>query len=270
MRFINKKPTKPLMVALGALPFALIIILYLYGSHVRLAENPKDKILPSVTQMSDAVERLAFTPSKRTGEYLFWKDTTSSLKRLFFGVLIAALIGLSAGIFIGALPMINATFSPFLTALSMVPPIALLPILFIVFGLGEVSKIVLIVIGITPFIIRDIQKRTQEIPKEQLIKAQTLGANTSQIISRVILPQITPRLIDSIRLALGTAWLFLISAEAIASTEGLGYRIFLVRRYLSMDTIIPYVLWIALLAFLMDLALRLINKKLFPWYGKGA
>ena len=63
-----------------------------------------------------------------------------------------------------------------------------------------------------------------------------------QVVYRVILPQVMPRLLDAVRISLGAAWLFLIAAEAIASTDGLGYRIFLVRRYLAMDVIIPYVL----------------------------
>jgi NitT/TauT family transport system permease protein len=74
-----------------------------------------------------------------------------------------------------------------------------------------------------------------------------------------------PRLIDSLRLGLGSAWLFLIAAEAIASTEGLGYRIFLVRRYLAMDVILPYVLWITLLAVTMDWLLRTLRARAFPW-----
>ena len=127
------------------------------------------------------------------------------------------------------------------------------------------SKITLIAIGITPFIARDIQRRTQEIPAEQLVKAQTLGASTSQILIRVVLPQIMPKLIDAVRLSLGAGWLFLIAAEAIASTDGLGYRIFLVRRYLSMDVILPYVAWITLLAFLVDYLLSKLNRRLFPW-----
>ena len=97
--------------------------------------------------------------------------------------------------------------------------------------------------------IRDLALRVCELPREQLIKAQTLGASTWQIALRVVLPQILPRLIDSLRLQLGPAWLFLIAAEAIASDSGLGYRIFLVRRYLAMDVILPYVAWITLLAF---------------------
>jgi NitT/TauT family transport system permease protein len=79
-----------------------------------------------------------------------------------------------------------------------------------------------------------------------------------------------PRLIDALRLSLGSAWLFLIAAEAIASTEGLGYRIFLVRRYLAMDVILPYVAWITLLAFAMDWSLRLLRTKAFGWAGAAA
>ncbi|HKK14956.1 MAG TPA: ABC transporter permease subunit, partial [Gammaproteobacteria bacterium] len=88
--------------------------------------------------------------------------------------------------------------------------------------------------------------------------------------TRVILPQTWPRLIDAVRLSLGAAWLFLIAAEAIAATNGLGYRIFLVRRYLAMDIIIPYVLWITFLAYVMDLGLRRLSRKAFPWYHTGA
>jgi NitT/TauT family transport system permease protein len=65
------------------------------------------------------------------------------------------------------------------------------------------------------------------------------------------------------------AWIFLISAEAIASTEGLGYRIFLVRRYLAMDIILPYVAWITLIAFLIDRALLWVSRRLFPWAHQG-
>lgn len=209
--------------------------------------------------------RMAFEPSKRTGEYVFWTDTISSLRRLGAGVLIAAVLGLCLGILTGAIPLLSALFSPLLTVLSLIPCLALLPVLFIVLGLGELSKIALITIGITPFIARDVQRRAREIPSEQIIKAQTLGANSAQTIIRVVLPQLMPKLINAVRLSLGAGWLFLIAAEAIASTDGLGYRIFLVRRYLSMDVILPYVAWITLLAFLFDFALRKLSQRLYPW-----
>ena len=242
------------------------MMLYIGASQQRLEENPNDKLLPGVEKMVTAIDRLALEPSKRSGEYLFWQDTSSSLQRLGMGVGISALIGLLVGLLTGAFPMVRAGFSPLITAIALVPPMAILPILFIIFGLGELSKVVLIVIGIAPFIVRDMQARTIEIPSEQLIKAQTLNANSWQILLRVLLPQIMPRLLDTVRLSLGAAWIFLIAAEAIASTDGLGYRIFLVRRYMSMDVILPYVVWITVLAFFIDWAIRFASARLYPWY----
>ncbi|MFK7861142.1 MAG: ABC transporter permease [Granulosicoccus sp.] len=264
-RLINQKPSPVYAWLLGLVPLLLLLVLYVFASEARLAVNPADKLMPSFASMQNAMVRMAFEPNKRTGDYLLWIDTWSSLKRLGTGVAIAACLGLVIGIATGAIPYLKSTFSPLLTFISLVPCLALLPILFIVLGLGEVSKIALIVIGITPFIAREIQQRAAEIPTEQLIKAQTLGANSAQIIARVLLPQLMPKLINAVRLSLGTGWLFLIAAEAIASTDGLGYRIFLVRRYLSMDVIIPYVVWITVLAILFDWLLRSLNKRLFPW-----
>lgn len=269
-KLINQHPGNALKLCLALLPFVLLIILYMVSSDARLEVNPNDKLLPSFSQIGDGLSRMALEPSKRSGEYLFWQDTGSSLRRLGLGVLIAASLGLIIGMVTGALPLFSAWMSPLLTVVSLIPPLAVLPVLFIVFGLGELSKVVLIAIGITPFIARDIQRRTQDIPSEQLVKAQTLGANTSQIMIRVLLPQVMPKLIDAVRLSLGAGWLFLIAAEAVASTDGLGYRIFLVRRYMAMDVILPYVAWITLLAFLVDLSLRQLNKRLFPWHEQGA
>jgi NitT/TauT family transport system permease protein len=268
-RLINLTPGKPGKLLLGILPFALLLVIYLIASDARLAENAADKLLPSFEQMGKAIGNLAFEASKRTGDYLFWQDTLSSLSRLGLGILIAAAIGFTLGLLTGAIPTLYAPLAPLLTVISLVPPMALLPVLFIVFGLGEVSKVALIVIGVAPFIARDIQRCTQEIPPEQLIKAQTLGASTWQILVRVLIPQLLPRLINAVRLSLGAGWLFLIAAEAIASTDGLGYRIFLVRRYLSMDVILPYVAWVTLLAFLVDWLLAKTSKVCFPWHHIG-
>jgi NitT/TauT family transport system permease protein len=266
MRLINRHPDRGSRLLLILLPFALLLFVYFSSSTARLADNPNDKLLPSASQMADALDRLAFSEDKRTGQYLFWVDSAASLKRLGIGLGVAALAGLALGIAAGSLPLFGAPLSPLLTVLSMIPPLAILPILFIVFGLGELSKVMLIVIGITPCIARDIEQRAREIPRELLIKAQTLGANTWTLILRLVLPQLMPRLLISLRLILGSAWLFLIAAEAIASTDGLGYRIFLVRRYMAMDVILPYVAWITLLAWLMDLGLRQLTRLCFPWY----
>jgi NitT/TauT family transport system permease protein len=267
MRLMNVRPDRQVAFYLAAVPFVLLAAAYFTGSGMRIADNPNDKLLPALSSMAQAVKHMAFEADARTGNYLMLSDTVASLGRLAGALAISTAAALALGILIGLLPAASALLAPFVGVVSMVPPLALLPILFIVAGLGENSKIALIVIGTLPCMIRDLTMRVQELPREQLIKAQTLGASTWQVALRIVLPQALPRLIDVLRLQLGPAWLFLIAAEAIASDSGLGYRIFLVRRYLAMDVIIPYVAWITLLAFLTDLALRLVQRKAFPWFA---
>jgi len=264
-RLINQVPGQGSGLLLGALPFLLILAVYLFASDARLAANPDDKLLPTFASFGEAVQTYAFEEDPRTGEYLLWNDTFASLGRIGIALGVSALAGLVLGILVGVIPYASASLGPVIAAISMIPPLAILPILFIVLGLGEAAKITLIVVGVAPVIIRDLALRVGELPSEQMIKAQTLGASTWQIILRVVLPQSWPRLLDSVRLTLGSAWLFLIAAEAIASTEGLGYRIFLVRRYLAMDVILPYVVWITLLAFFMDWLLRKLRTFASPW-----
>lgn len=255
---------------MGSLPILFLILLYLFLAAQRHAENPMDRILPLPSAMAEAMAGLLFQADQLTGRFLFWADTLASLQRLGIGLGIATLSALIVGLVLGVLPPMRATFGPLVTAIAVIPPIALLPILFIALGLGETAKIALIVIGIAPVMMRDIAAHVSDLPREQLVKAQTLGASSWQIMIRVALPQAMPRLLHALRLALGPAWVFLISAEAIASDVGLGYRIFLVRRYLSMDVIIPYVAWIALLAILMDVALTYVSRRAFPWaHGAG-
>jgi NitT/TauT family transport system permease protein len=265
VRLVNIRPSRRVAAMLGAAPLVLLVLAYLLASASRHALNPADKILPTPDAMIAAMRSLVLLPDAMTGQLLFWSDTFASLQRLGIGLAISTLSALLAGLVLGLIPAVRATLSPLVTTIAVIPPIALLPILFIALGLGETAKVALIVIGILPLMLRDIASHVEALPVEQMIKAQTLGASSWQLALRVALPQAMPRLIHAMRLSLGPAWVFLISAEAIASDVGLGYRIFLVRRYLSMDIILPYVAWIALLAIAMDWVLRQISTRGFPW-----
>ena len=264
-RLINQHPGRGARLALGVLPFVALLAAYVVTSHLRLAENPNDKLFPSLGTIASTFHTYAFEEDKRTGVILFWTDTWASLRRIGIALAISASSAMLLAITIGVVPRLRALISPALSTVAMIPPLAVLPILFIVLGLEETSKIALIVIGTAPCIARDLALRVGELPREQIIKAQTLGASTWQLAVRVVVPQMWPRLIDSLRLSMGSTWLFLIAAEAIASTGGLGYRIFLVRRYLAMDVILPYVVWITLLAVLADLGLRVLRARAFRW-----
>lgn len=265
LRLINATVSRGGALLLGTLPFAAVAIAYLFASSQRLAVNPSDKLLPSPAQMWSAFSDLATVPDKRSGDLILWADTYASLIRLFAGVGMATLVALSLGVAIGFIPRVRAFLLPLVTVVCVIPPLALLPILFIALGLGETAKITLIALGVTPVMVRDIANRVMELPPELVAKAQTLGGNSWTMVLRLVLPQVMPRLITCVRLALGPAWLFLIAAEAIASTEGLGYRIFLVRRYLSMDVILPYVAWITLLAVMTDWLLVRLSHVISPW-----
>jgi NitT/TauT family transport system permease protein len=265
MNATNRKIGPWARLTLGALPFAALIATYAIGSHFRRLDNPADKLLPSLDQIARTFWRMATVPDQRSGDLILWSDTIQSLARLGGGIAISAMIAVSLGVLIGYLPRARATLAPFVAAISLIPPITILPILFIIFGLGELSKVMLIVAGTAPIMTRSLAQAVMNIPSEQIVKAETLGANSLQMVFRVVLPQIWPSLFTAIRLGLVPAWIFLISAEAIASTGGLGYRIFLVRRYLAMDVILPYVAWITLLAYALDRFFYLLSHRLFRW-----
>jgi NitT/TauT family transport system permease protein len=268
-RGLHAVPPYWLNIALALLPFLLFLAVYLVAAEVRHEENPQDKLLPTLGKIVRAVEKVALVPDGRSGEILLWQDTAASLKRLVLGVAVADFIGFFLGLNMGLLPGIRGLSLPFLTFIANIPPLAILPILFITFGVDQLGKVMLIILGTFPLIARDIYLETAKIPTNVVVKALTLGASEFGVIYRVVMPQILPRLVDTVRLVLGAAWLFLIASEAIASQDGLGYRIFLVRRYLSMDIIIVYVLWITLLAYGFDFFLRLVVRWLFPWYSSG-
>ncbi len=248
------------------LPFVLLVVSYLVASELRHLDNPHDKILPYFSDMAKSFLRLSFERDLRTGDLILLSDTLASLQRLAIGVIIAALTGLLIGMNMALFRGMAAVLLPFTTFISIIPPLAILPILFITFGVEELSKVMLIILGIAPAITRDIFEEVRATSQEQITKALTLGASQLELVYKVILPQVMPKLIETVRLSLGSAWLFLIASEAIASSNGLGYRIFLVRRYLAMDVIIPYALWITFLGFAIDYGLKCILRWQYPWY----
>lgn len=258
---------------LSLLLFSILVVGYITVSYMRHAENPGDKIMPTVSQLLDGAKRAISID--RNGERPIIEDTLASLKRLGLGVFIGAFFGIVIGISMGLFPLFEALLLRFVLYVGKIPPLAILPLIFVFVGIGEQLKVILIIIGLafpialdTYFNVSPASKRG--VPRELLVKALSLGANTPEMVSKIVLPQIMPAALNAIRLNLLNAWLFLIASEAIAADVGLGYRIFLVRRYLAMDTIIPYVLWIAMLSFLFDAVIAWFIRHRYPWYQEGA
>ena len=276
-QLIHAKPNRFWSVTLSWFLFAAAVAAYLYVADVRHRENLEDRVMPTVTQMATGMYHAVMQPAEEdeqaaavggwldtVSRSMLWKDTRATSRRFFYSLALlipAVILGLHMGLF----PYVGEFFLRFVLFFDKIVALSLLPILFIAFGIDELSKIMLIVIGVTPTIILDTFNLTRGVPGEQVVKAFTLGAGDFDVAYRVVLKQIAPRVLNSIRLNLKAVMLFLFAGEMIASTDGLAYRIALLRRHMGMDVIIPYVLWVALLLFLVDLGMRVLNRKLHPW-----
>jgi len=278
---IHARPGKVAAFGLSWFLFVAGIAAYLWVAQARHHENPEDRVTPTLAQMAKGIYNAVLQPAEEdeaagseTGFFdklshsMLWKDTRATARRFLYALVLlipAVILGLHMGLF----PYVGELFLRFVLFFDKIVALSLLPILFIAFGIDELSKIMLIVIGVTPTIILDSFNLTRGVPSEQVVKAFTLGAGDFDVAYRVVLKQIAPRVLNSIRLNLKAVMLFLFAGEMIASTDGLAYRIALLRRHMGMDVIIPYVLWVALLLFLVDLTMRMVNKRLHPWFEEA-
>ena len=130
-RLVNLHPNRRSALTLGVLPFLLLLAAYLLGSNARLTANPDDKLLPAFSSIAATVHQYALEEDRRSGDVLLVVDTIASLKRIGLALGISAAIGVTLGLAIGSIPYLRAAFAPFVGAVAMIPPLAILPILFI-------------------------------------------------------------------------------------------------------------------------------------------
>jgi NitT/TauT family transport system permease protein len=280
---IDARPSRAATWTLSWFLFIAGIALYFNTARARHIENPEDKVAPNLKQLVQGFSDALLKPDgdqevnpddanapviTRFFKSMLWTDTIASAKRFGWAMLLlvpAVVLGLHMGLF----PVIGSFFLRFILFFDKIIALSVLPILFIAFGIDELSKIMLIVIGVTPTIILDTFNLTKSVPSEQLVKGFTLGARDFGVAYSIVLKQILPRVINSIRLNLKPVMLFLFAGEMIASQDGLAFRIALLRRNMGMNVIIPYVMWVALLLFLVDLSMRVLNRKLHPWFREA-
>jgi NitT/TauT family transport system permease protein len=280
---IHAQPSRTTVWILSWLLFTAGLASYFWVSRGRHLENPDDRVMPTIRQMVQGFSDAALKPAEddevaadaarqsliqKIRNSMLWKDTLATGRRFVISMALlfpAVLLGLHMGMF----PYVGSFFLRFVLFFDKIVALSLLPILFIAFGIDEMAKIALILVGVGPTIILDAFNLTRGVPKEQIVKGFTLGAGDFAVTYRIVLKQIWPRVLNSIRLNLKAVMIFLFSGEMIASQDGLAYRIALLRRHMGMDTIIPYVLWVALLLFLIDFGMRTLNRKLHPWFQEA-
>jgi NitT/TauT family transport system permease protein len=275
---IQVQPPRLWTQSLSWVLFVAGIALYAHLSYVRHKQNPYERVAPSVHQIVEAMKTAATEPAEEDMPLdpgatawqhirysMLWKDTVASSRR--FLIAMALLIPcIFLGLHMAIFPYFGAVFQRFVLFFDKIVALSLLPILFIVFGIEEWSKIMLMVIGVGPTLVLDTFNIAQSVPREQIVKAFTLKSSNLDVAYRIVLKQVLPQIINSVRLNLKPLALFLFAGEMIASTDGLAYRIAIMRRHMGMDVILPYLLWVALLLFILDASLRIANRRLHPWY----
>lgn len=193
------------------------------------------------------------------------RDTTISLIRLAVGFAFGVVIGFFVGLHVGMIPIVRTSLIPIFIAAAMIPPAAMLPFLIPIFGVGETIKIVFIFLGIgLPFIAADTIRSAQQVPKDMIDSAMTFGASEIGVIYREVVPFMIPRLLRSMKMALGSGVTYLMFAEGLVADAGLGYSLYRYGQNFQMDFVIPILAYATVIAFVLDqlvaLALRIKSK----------
>ncbi|HSC83462.1 MAG TPA: taurine ABC transporter permease TauC [Pseudomonas sp.] len=198
-----------------------------------------------------------------------WQHLGASLGRIGLGLLCAVLTAIPLGIAIGRNRIVRGIFDPLIEFYRPIPPLAYLPLIVIWCGIGELSKVLLIYLAIFAPIVIATATGVRNVDPTKLRAAQSLGATSAQLIRHVILPGALPEILTGVRIGLGVGWSTLVAAELIAAQRGLGFMVQSAAQFLVTDVVIFGILVITLIAFALELGLRVLQRKLVPWHGQS-
>lgn len=192
-----------------------------------------------------------------------------SLGRALLAFTIAALTGIPIGLMMGMSPTFNAVLDPFVQFLRPLPKLALIPLVVVWFGIGELSKFLLIYLGTVLTIIVASAAAVISVPEGRIRAALSLGASRPQLFRYVILPNALPELFTGVRVGIGIGWTTLIAAEMIAATSGIGWMVLNASSYLRTDIVMLGILILGTTGYLLDLSILAVQRYWIHWIGKG-
>lgn len=196
------------------------------------------------------------------------RDIFMSSYRVALGFLLSVAVATPLGIFLSVNKCFEAILGPTINFVRYIPSSALLPLFILWFGIGELEKVLIIFMSVTPYFAILVYDAAANTKKEYIETGYTLGAKRRDVIFRIIVPQALPGIWDAMRLIISTAWTFVILAEIVAATSGLGYLIITSSRFLQTANVIAIIIIIGLLGLLTDFLFRVTYKKFFPWAEK--
>jgi NitT/TauT family transport system permease protein len=199
----------------------------------------------------------------------FAKDIGMTVWRVVGGFVIAAVIAVPLGVLMGAYKPIEAFFEPFVSFARYLPASAFIPLLILWAGIGEAQKLSVIFIGSFFQLVLMIAVSVGNTRRDLVEAAYTLGAMDRGIVTRVLLPSSAPEIAETLRMVLGWAWTYVIVAELIGASSGIGHMITDSQALLATDQIIFGIIVIGLIGLVTDFAFKAFNRKLFPWAQIG-
>ena len=199
----------------------------------------------------------------------FAKDIGVTVWRVVGGFVVAALVALPLGVAMGAYKPIEAFFEPFVSFARYLPASAFIPLLILWAGIGEAQKLAVIFLGSFFQLVLMVAIAVGGTRRDLVEAAYTLGASDRGIIRRVLLPSSAPEIAEILRLVLGWAWTYVIVAELIGASSGIGHMITDSQALLATDQIIFGIIVIGLIGLISDFAFKWINRRLFPWAQLG-
>lgn len=202
---------------------------------------------------------------KLFAEFNFIHDIGMTVWRVFGGFILAAIVAVPLGIAMGAHKGVEAFFEPFVSFCRYLPASAFIPLLILWAGLGELQKLLVIFIGSVFQIVLMVAVTVGAARKDLVEAAYTLGANNTGIVRRVLIPGAAPEIAETLRLVLGWAWTYVIVAELIGSSSGIGHMITDSQALLNTGQIIFGIIVIGLIGLVSDFAFKALNRRLFAW-----
>ena len=192
----------------------------------------------------------------------------ASMLRVFSAFLLACVTAIPIGIAMGMSRVARGIFDPPIEFYRPLPPLSYLPLIIIWFGIDELPKVLLIYLACFAPLALAARSGMRSASQEQINAAYSMGASYGQVIMHVILPSALPDILVGMRIAIGFGWTTLVAAEMVAANVGLGQMVLNAANFLRTDIVMMGIFVIGVVAYLFDLLMRWVERKLVPWKGK--
>lgn len=195
----------------------------------------------------------------------FATDVAQSVKRVFLSFGLALLIALPIGMLMGAFTPVSAALNALVSPFRYLPAPSFVPLLLMWLGTGDSQKVALLVLGVVFFLITLFMDNTRAVSAELVECSRTLGASRAKVLWNVLLPAALPNYVDTARQMLAVSWTYLVIAEIVAATDGIGAMMMRAKRFVQVDDIMAGILTIAILGLLADASIRIIHRLCFRY-----